>query len=56
MVEYGVLASKSSEILSGFFGQLQNLWDAIPFGTPIAIVGSVALAAYFALMRHRAPA
>jgi hypothetical protein len=52
MVEYGLLASKSSEIVLGFFGQLQNLWDVIPFGTPIAIVGGVALAAYLALARH----
>jgi hypothetical protein len=52
MVESGLLASKSSEILLGLFGQLQNLWDAIPFGTPIAIVGGVALAAYFALLRR----
>jgi hypothetical protein len=56
MVEYGVLASKSSEILSGFFGQLQNLWDAIPFGTPIASWGLWHWRLIFALMRHRAPA
>jgi|WetSurMetagenome_2_1015567.scaffolds.fasta_scaffold102165_3 hypothetical protein len=34
MVEYGLLVSRSSEIILGFFGQLQNLWDAtlIPYG------------------------
>jgi hypothetical protein len=27
MVEYGLLASKSSEFLSGIIGQIQSLWD-----------------------------
>jgi hypothetical protein len=52
MIEYGLLASKSTEFLLGLFGQLQNLLNAIPFGAPIAIAGGVALAAYFALLRR----
>ena len=46
MVEYGLLASKSSEILLGIFGQLQSLWDSIPFGSPVAIGAGVVLLLY----------
>ena len=46
MVEYGLLASKSSEILSGLFGQLQSLWDSIPFGSPVAIGAGIAMVLY----------
>ena len=52
MVEYGLLASKSSEILLGYFGQLQSLWDSIPFGSPVAIGVGIAVTAYF-LLRSR---
>lgn len=43
MVEYGLLASKSSEFLSGIIGQMQSLWDAIPFGSPVAIGAGIAM-------------
>jgi hypothetical protein len=52
MVEYGLLASKSSEILLGIFGQLQSLWDSIPFGSPAAIGAGVVLVLYL-LFRKR---
>jgi len=47
MVEYGLLASRSSEFLSGIIGQLQGLWDAIPFGSPVAIGAGIAAVIYF---------
>jgi hypothetical protein len=46
MVEYGLLASKSSEFLSGIIGQMQGLWDAIPFGSPVAIGAGIAMVLY----------
>ena len=46
MVEYGLLASKSSDFLAGVIGQMQGLWDAIPFGSPIAIGAGIAMALY----------
>jgi hypothetical protein len=52
MVEYGLLASKSSEILSGIFGQLQSLWDSIPLGSPVAI-GAGIVAVFYFLFRKR---
>jgi hypothetical protein len=52
MVEYGLLASKSSEILSGIIGQMQGLWDAIPFGSPVAIGAGIA-AVFYLLFRKR---
>lgn len=52
MVEYGLIASKSSEILMGVIGQLQGLLDAIPFGSPVAI-GAGAAALLYLLLRKR---
>ena len=52
MVEYGILVSKSSEILSGIFGQLQSLWDAIPFGSPYVIGAGIVMVLYL-LFRKR---
>jgi hypothetical protein len=52
VVEYGLIASKSSEILMGVIGQLQGLLDAIPFGSPVAI-GAGAAALLYLLVRKR---
>lgn len=52
MVEYGLLASKSSELLSGIIGQMQSLWDVIPFGSPVAIGAGIAMVLYL-LFRKR---
>jgi hypothetical protein len=52
MVEYGLLASKSSEILLGIMGSMQSLWDAIPFGSPVAI-GAGIVAVFYLLFRKR---
>lgn len=46
MVEYGLIASKSSEVLMGIIGQLQGLWEAIPFGSPGAVGVGLAAAIY----------
>jgi hypothetical protein len=46
MVEYGLIASKSSEVLMGIVGQLQGLWDSIPFGSPVAVGAGIAAAIY----------
>jgi hypothetical protein len=46
MVEYGLLASKSSDFLSGIIGQMQSLWDALPFGAPVAIGAGIAIVLY----------
>jgi hypothetical protein len=43
MVEYGLIASKSAEFLTGIVGQMQSLWDAIPFGSPVAIGAGIAM-------------
>ena len=52
MVEYGLLASKSSEFLTGVIGQMQGLWDTIPFGSPVAIGAGIAVVLYL-LFRKR---
>jgi len=46
MVEYGLIASKSAEFLTGIIGQMQGLWDAIPFGSPVAIGSGIAVVLY----------
>ncbi len=46
MVEYGLIASKSSEVLMGIIGQVQGLWEAIPFGPPVAVGAGIAAAVY----------
>ena len=46
MVEYGLIASKSSELLTGVIGQMQGLLDAIPFGSPVAIGAGIAVVLY----------
>ncbi len=43
MVEYGLLASKSSDFLTGIIGQMQSLWDALPLGSPVAIGAGIAV-------------
>jgi uncharacterized membrane protein len=54
VVEYGLIASKSSEILMGVIGQLQGLLDAIPFSSPVAIaIGAGAAALLYLLLRKR---
>ena len=52
MVEYGIIVSKSAEILTGIFGQMQSLLDAIPFGSPIAIGVGVAAVLYLFFRRR----
>ena len=52
MVEYGLLASKSSDFLSGILGQMQGLWDAIPFGSPV-VIGAGIVAVFYLLFRKR---
>jgi hypothetical protein len=52
MVEYGLIASKSAEFLAGIVGQMQGLWDAIPFGSPVAI-GAVIVVVLYLLFRKR---
>jgi len=47
MVEYGLIASKSAEFLTGIIGQMQGLWDAIPFGSPVAIGAGIAIVLCF---------
>ncbi len=49
MVEYGLLVSKSSEILFSAFGQLQRFFYVIPYGRAIAIGVIIALFAYWLL-------
>jgi hypothetical protein len=46
MVEYGLIASKSSEVLMGIMGNVQGLWEAIPFGPPVAVGAGIAAAVY----------
>ncbi len=52
MVEYGLLASRSSEVLMGIIGQVQGLLDAIPFGSPIAAGATIAAALYLIFRRR----
>jgi hypothetical protein len=37
MIDYGLLAAKSSEIFSNLLSELRSLWDSIPFPVWIAI-------------------
>lgn len=46
MIEYGVLASKSSEIFSDLLSELRSLWYSIPFPLWIAIV-IIVIVSYF---------
>jgi Flp pilus assembly protein protease CpaA len=52
MVEYGLLASKSSEIIFSAFGQLQRFLHSVPYGHAIAIGAGIAIVAYL-LFRSR---
>lgn len=52
MVEYGLIASKSAEFLTGVIGQMQGLWDQLPFGSPVAIGAGAAVLLYL-LFRKR---
>ena len=52
MVEYGRIASRSSEVLMGIIGQVQGLWDAIPFGSPVAAGATIAAALYLIFRRR----
>lgn len=52
MVEYGLIASKSAEFLTGIIGWMQGLLDSIPFGLPIAIGAGVAVVLYLALWKR----
>ena len=52
MVEYGLIASKAAEFLTGVAGQMQNLLDAIPFGSPVAIGAGIAAVLYLAFRKR----
>jgi len=52
MVEYGVLASKSSEIFSNFYWQIRNIWNDVPFVMAALIVFGILAMLYF-LLRNR---
>jgi hypothetical protein len=47
MIEYGLLASKSSEIFSGFWWQLKSLWDSTLFFPALIVIGILVIVAYF---------
>ena len=49
MIEYGLLASKSSEIFSSFLRQLGSIWDSIPL--PVLIVIAVIVIVAYYLIR-----
>lgn len=52
MVEYSLIASQSAAFLTGIFGRLQSLLDAIPFGSPVFIGAGIAIVLYL-LFRKR---
>ncbi len=52
MVEYGILASKSSDIIISAFGQIQSFLNSIPYSHAIAIGAGIAIVAYL-LFRSR---
>lgn len=52
MVEYGLIASKSAEVLTGIIGQMQGLWDALPFGSPVAIGAGIAVVLYLSFWKR----
>ena len=52
MVEYGLIATRSAEFLTGILGQMQSLLDAVPFGSPVAVGVGVAVMCYL-LLRKR---
>jgi len=47
MIEYGLLASKSSEIFSNLLWQVRSLWDSIPIPVLIAVVIFVIVVYFF---------
>jgi hypothetical protein len=51
MVEYGLLASKSSEALAGFMNVIVNFWNDIPFWPAIGGVSILALLIYWLAFR-----
>lgn len=52
MVEYGVLASKSSEIFSNFYWQVRNIWHDMPLVMTALIIFGILAMLYF-LLRNR---
>jgi len=52
MVEYGVMASRSSEFFSDFYWQFRNIWNEMPWGMTILVVFGVFTVVYF-LLRNR---
>ncbi|HNR95219.1 MAG TPA: hypothetical protein PKK36_11495 [Kiritimatiellia bacterium] len=52
MAEYGLLASKSAEFLTGIFGRLHGFWDAIPYGTSLAAAAGIAVVVYLTFRKR----
>ena len=46
MIEYGLLASKSSEIFSDLLWQLRSFWNSMPFQAWI-VIGIIVIVSYF---------
>jgi|OpeIllAssembly_1097287.scaffolds.fasta_scaffold3004202_2 hypothetical protein len=51
MVEYGLLASKSSEALVGFMNVIVNFWNDIPFWYAVGGIAAFALLIYWVVFR-----
>jgi hypothetical protein len=49
MVEYGLLASKSSDFLFDLLEQLKGVWASIPFWIPMMVVLGFVLLIYLTL-------
>ncbi len=47
MIEYGLLASKSSEIFSSLWWQLRSLLDSTLFVPVLIVIGILVIVAYF---------
>jgi hypothetical protein len=45
-VQYGLLESKSSEIVANFFWRLEMLWNSVPLWTIIVVGLGIVIALY----------
>lgn len=52
MLEYGLLASKSSEVLAGFMNVILNFWNDIPFWPAVGGIGLFAILLYWLAFRN----
>ena len=51
MLEYGLLASKSSEFLTGCVNLIVNFWDDIPFWPAVGGITAFALLIYWLVFK-----